>query len=134
MSAIAQALTPQQAADVASYFASLTGGVETQAIHAPASGRTLRGTDPTLRLIYAGDPKRGLAGCATCHGPGAYRMGVPSLSGQNADYIEQQLHDFAQGSRRNDMNMPMRTVAGMLTAAEMHGIAQDFSAGQSFVK
>jgi cytochrome c553 len=134
MSAIAQALTPQQTADVASYFASLTGGVETQAIHAPASGRTLRGTDPTLRLIYAGDPKRGLAGCATCHGPGAYRMGVPSLSGQNADYIEQQLHNFAQGSRKNDMNMPMRTVAGMLTAAEMYGLAQEFSAGQSLVK
>jgi cytochrome c553 len=61
-------------------------------------------------------------------------MGVPSLSGQNADYIEQQLHNFAQGSRRNDMNMPMRMVAGMLTAAEMHGLAQDFSVGQSLVK
>jgi cytochrome c553 len=134
MSAIAQALTLQQATDVASYFAALPGGVETQAIHAPASGRTLRGTDPTLRLIYAGDPKRGLAGCATCHGPGAYRMGVPSLSGQNADYIEQQLNDFAQGSRRNDMNMPMRTVAGMLTTDEMHSLAQVFSLGKARVK
>jgi cytochrome c553 len=134
MSAIAQALTPQEATDVASYFAGLTGGVETQGIHAPASGRTLRGKDPTLRLIYAGDPKRGLAGCATCHGPGAYRMGVPSLSGQNADYIEQQLNDFAQGSRRNDMNMPMRTVAGMLTTDEMHSLAQAFSLGKARVK
>jgi cytochrome c553 len=86
MSAIAQALTPQQAADVAAYFSSLSGGVETEAIHAPESGRSFRAKDPTLRLIYAGDPKRGLAGCATCHGPGAYRLGVPSISGQNAEY------------------------------------------------
>ena len=24
------------------------------------------------RLIYAGDPKRGIAACASCHGPGGY--------------------------------------------------------------
>jgi cytochrome c553 len=134
MSAIAQALSPQQAADVAAYLSSLSGGVEVDAIHAPGSGRSLRAKDATLRMIYAGDPKRGLAGCATCHGPGAYRMGVPSLSGQNADYIEQQLHNFAQGVRRNDMNMPMRTVGGMLTAEEMRNLAQDFSIGPSRVK
>jgi cytochrome c553 len=134
MSAIAKALTPQQSADVAAYFSSLSGGVVADAIHAPASGRSLRGKDPTLRLIYAGDPSRGLAGCATCHGPGAYRMGVPSLTGQNADYIVHQLHNFAEGVRRNDMNMPMRTVADMLTADEMHNLAVDFSIGPSKVK
>lgn len=134
MSAIAQALTPRQAADVAAYFSSLSGGVETETIHAPESGRSFRAKDPTLRLIYAGDPKRGLAGCATCHGPGAYRLGAPSLSGQNAEYMEQQLHNFAQGVRRNDMDMPMRTVAAMLTADEIHKLAQDFSSGQTRVK
>jgi cytochrome c553 len=134
MSAIAKALTPQQSADVAAYFSSLPGGIVADAIHAPESGRSLRGKDPTLRLIYAGDPSRGLAGCATCHGPGAYRMGVPSLTGQNALYIDDQLHDFAQGVRRNDMNMPMRTVAAMLTPDEMHTLAVDFSMGPSKVK
>ena len=134
MSAIAKALTSQQSADVAAYFSSLPGGVVADAIHAPASGRSLRGKDPTLRLIYAGAPSRGLAGCASCHGPGAYRMGVPSLTGQNADYIDQQLHNFAEGVRRNDMNMPMRTVAEMLTADEMHNLAVDFSIGPSKVK
>jgi cytochrome c553 len=134
MSAIAQSLTPQQSADVAAHFSSLQGGIVSDAIHAPESGRSLRGKDPYLRLIYAGDPKRGLPGCATCHGPGAYRMGVPSLSGQNADYIEQQLHNFALGARRNDMNMPMRTAAAMLTPDEMHNLAGDFSQGQTRVK
>jgi cytochrome c553 len=134
MSAIAQSLTAQQAADVAAYYDSLSGGVVADAIHAPDAGRSLRAKDPTLRLIYAGDPKRGLAGCATCHGPGAYRMGVPSLTGQNAVYIEQQLRNFSQWARRNDMNMPMRTVAGMLTADEINNLARDFSAGPSQVK
>ena len=134
MTAIALSLTPQQSADVAAYFSSLSGGIVSDPIHAPGSGRSLRAKDPTLRLIYAGDPRRGLAGCASCHGPGAYRLGVPSLLGQNADYIEQQLQSFAQGVRRNDMNMPMRTVAGMLTADEMHALAQDFSVGSPLVK
>jgi cytochrome c553 len=134
MTAIAQALTLNQSADVAAYFSSLSGGIVSDPIHAPGSGRSLRAKDPTLRLIYAGDPKRGLTGCASCHGPGAYRMGVPSLLGQNADYIEQQLQSFAQGVRRNDMNKPMRTVAGMLTADEMHALAQDFSVGSPLVK
>jgi cytochrome c553 len=61
-------------------------------------------------------------------------MGVPSLTGQNALYIDDQLHDFAQGVRRNDMNMPMRTVAAMLTPDEMHTLAVDFSMGPSKVK
>jgi cytochrome c553 len=134
MTAIAQALTSRQSADVAAYLSSLSGGIVADAIHAPGSGRSLRAKDPILRLIYAGDPKRGLAGCASCHGPGAYRLGVPSLLNQNAVYIEQQLQSFALGGRRNDMNMPMRTVAGALSADEMHGLARDFSAGLPLVK
>jgi cytochrome c553 len=75
-------------------------------------------------LIFAGDPKRGIAGCATCHGPGGYRVGAPVLNGQNAAYIEQQLSNFEQRSRRNDMNMPMRTIAAMLSSEEIHQLAQ----------
>jgi len=127
MSAIAQAISPQQAADVAAYFSMLPGILRSEGMRVPESGRSYRTRDDVKRLIFAGDAKRDLAGCATCHGPGAYRLGAPSLSGQNRDYIEQQLHNFAQGVRRNDMNMPMRTVAGVLTADEMHRLAVAFS-------
>jgi cytochrome c553 len=130
MSAMAQSLTPQQAADVAAFFSSLRG------IRHPADAdtsnipvRSYRTTDPTIRLIYAGDPKRGLPGCATCHGPGAYRLGVPGLMGQNAMYLNNQLSAFAQATRHNDMNMPMRTVAQLLTQSERQSLALYYAKG-----
>jgi cytochrome c553 len=82
------------------------------------------------RLIYAGDPKRGIAACASCHGPGGYRIGAPALTKQNETYIDQQLHAFALGTRANDMNMPMRTIAAMLTESEMRALAQAYANAQ----
>jgi cytochrome c553 len=127
MSAIAQTLTPQQSADVAAYYSSLPGIPQSAAEGAPMSGRSFRNKDATARLIFAGDPKRGIAACSACHGPGAYRLGAPGLSKQNAAYLEQQLQNFAQGVRANDMNMPMRTIAGMLNAEEMRALAEAYS-------
>ena len=127
MSAIAQTLTPQQSSDVAAYYSSLPGMPQSADEHAPMSGRSYRNKDATTRLIFAGDPKRGIAACSTCHGPGAYRLGAPGLSMQNSAYMEQQLHNFAQGVRANDMNMPMRTIAGMLSGEEMHALAAAYS-------
>lgn len=127
MSAIAQSLTPQQSADLGAYYSSLPGMPQSADEQAPMSGRSYRNKDATTRLMFAGDPKRGLASCSACHGPGAYRLGAPSLSKQNAAYLEQQLHDFAQGLRANDMNMPMRSIAGLLSAEEMHALAVAYS-------
>ena len=41
--------------------------------------------------------------------------------------MEQQLHNFAQGVRANDMNMPMRAIAQNLSAEEMHALAEAYS-------
>jgi cytochrome c553 len=79
------------------------------------------------RLIYAGDPKRGIAACASCHGPGGYRIGAPALEKQNELYLKQQLQAFAQGTRANDMNMPMRTIAGVLTESEIRAFARAYA-------
>lgn len=79
--------------------------------------------------LIAGDPKRGIAGCATCHGPGGYRLGAPTLARQNAEYIEQQLQNFAQAVRRNDMNMPMRTIAPLIKPDEIHALALAYANG-----
>jgi cytochrome c553 len=129
MSAIAQSLTAQQYADVAAYFGSQRGlGVE-GGQRPLRSNSTYRNGNPAERLIYAGDPKRGIAACASCHGPGGYRIGAPSLTNQNAVYIEQQLHAFALGTRANDMDMPMRTIAGLLTPAEIQALASAYSKG-----
>lgn len=129
MSAIAQSLAPQDYADVAAYFASQPGMPETTGDRMPRSHRTYRNSDPVQRLIFAGDPKRGIAACASCHGPGGYLIGAPALLDQNALYLEQQLQAFAQGTRANDMNMPMRTIAALLTPAEMKSLSLAYSKG-----
>ncbi len=130
MSAIAQSLTAQQYADLAAYFGSLPGLPENRGERPPRSHSSYRSRDPVERLIYAGDPKRGIAACASCHGPGGYRIGAPALTKQNGLYLDQQLHAFAQGTRANDMNMPMRTIAAMLTESEMRALAQVYAKTQ----
>jgi cytochrome c553 len=134
MSAIAQSMTQQDYADVAAYYALQAGMPESTRERMPHSHRTYRSTDPLQRLIFAGDPKRGIAACASCHGPGGYLIGAPSLSNQNAAYLEQQLQAFAQGTRTNDMNMPMRTIAALLTADEMKALASAYAKGLDGLK
>lgn len=89
----------------------------------PESGRSLRQPDPTLRLVFAGDPERGIPPCASCHGPGAQKLGAPALQEQHGAYIERQLAAFAQGMRQNDINQQMRTIAVQLRPDEMHALA-----------
>ena len=133
MTAIAHALTPQQSADVAAYFSSLPGMPSTGSGRMP-TGISYRTKDSTERIVFAGDPTRGLPGCATCHGPGVYRLGAPTLSRQNALYMEVQLQNFTQGVRTNDIDMPMRTVSGMLKPGEANATAQAFANGLSWKK
>jgi cytochrome c553 len=125
MSAIGKALSPQESADVAAYFSRRPGGlVPVGGEGLPQSGRSLRQSDPTIRLVFAGDPLRGIPPCAACHGPGAQKLGAPPLRGQNAAYIERQLAAFAQGMRQNDINEQMRTIAMQLTPKEMQDLAR----------
>jgi cytochrome c553 len=72
-----------------------------------------------MRLVFAGDPKRGIPPCSACHGPGGYKVGAPALQGQQPAYIERQLAAFTQGMRQNDINEQMRTIAKQLTPEEM---------------
>ena len=61
MSAIAHALTIEDSADVAAYLASRPGGlVPVTGEGVPESGRSLRQSDPAIRLVFAGDPGRGI--------------------------------------------------------------------------
>lgn len=129
MSAIATALTAQDSADVAAYFANRADGLLPMAGEGvPESGRSLRQSDPAIRLVFAGDPRRGIPPCAACHGPGAHKLGAPALQGQHAAYIERQLAAFAQGMRQNDINQQMRTIAAQLTQDEMHAAASYYGA------
>ena len=132
MGAIASALTEQETADVAAYFAGRRGGLQlVSGEGAPQSGRSLRQRDPCIRLVFAGDPGRGIPPCAACHGPGAQKLGAPSLRGQHAEYIERELAAFAQGMRQNDINEQMRVIAHELTPFEMRAVAAYYGVAQS---
>ena len=98
---------------------------------APESGRSLRQRDPTIRLVFVGDPERGIPPCAACHGPGAQKLGAPALRGQHVAYIERQLAAFAQGMRMNDINEQMRVIARGLKPDEMHAVAAYYGAADS---
>jgi cytochrome c553 len=63
------------------------------------------------------------------HGPIGYLWAAPSLASQNSDYIRHQLDDFATGTRANEINLPMRTIAGRLSEEERQAVAEFYGAG-----
>jgi len=129
MHLMASLLSPQDMADVAAYWASRPGLPQFGPAVDLQPGHSLRQTDPVARLVYAGDPQRGIAPCAACHGPGGHKLGAPTLQGQQAAYIAHQLTAFATGGRRNDINEQMRVVAKRLTPEERDALAAFFGAG-----
>ena len=129
MNAIAQALSVDDAADAEAYFASRSHGLPPFVGERFQAGHTLREDNPAIRLVFAGDPARGIPPCAACHGPGDHKLGAPQLKTQQTAYIERQLAAFAQGFRQNDINEQMRTIAAQLTPDEMHLVAEFYGTG-----
>jgi cytochrome c553 len=129
MGAMAKSLSAQDSADVAAYFAAQREGLPAiGGNRVPESGRSLREADPAHRLVFAGDPQRGIPPCSACHGPGGYKLGAPALQGQRVAYIERQLAAFGQGARENDIFQQMRVIAKQLTQDEMHALAVFYGA------
>jgi hypothetical protein len=60
MNAIAQALSAQDSADVGAYFASRSNGLPPFVGERFQAGHTLREDNPAIRLVFAGDPARGI--------------------------------------------------------------------------
>lgn len=82
------------------------------------------------KIYRGGISGKGVAACASCHGPDAGGMPAqyPRLAGQHAEYLEAQLKAFRAGERANDPNSAMRGVAGRLSDREIQGVA-DYIAG-----
>jgi cytochrome c553 len=130
MEPIAESLSSRDVADIVSFFAELP------VFSDPQDNRVFPGTQPgamhaaiASHLVTFGDGERGIPPCQACHGPVAYKIGVPSLANQNADYVLNQLEAFASQTRANDINMPMRTIAALLTDDERHAIAEYYGSG-----
>ena len=118
MNGMTAALSEQDMADIAAFYATQTGTIGTTAADKVELGE----------MIYrAGNAASGVAACTACHGPtgaGNPMAKFPSLNGQHAEYTALQLKNFRSGARANDAGSMMRGVAGKMTDAEIEAVSQ----------
>lgn len=122
MNGMIAAYDESQMRDLATYFAAQTQKGET--------AKNRETIERGQKLYRGGDQAKGLPACAGCHGPTG--AGIPAqyprISGQFAEYMETQLKSFRDGTRANDPNRMMRTIALKMTDAEIRAVA-DYVAG-----
>ena len=117
MTSQAAALSSQDMADLAAYFASKT----------VSPGSADKGKLTLGQNIYRGGNKeKGVAACIGCHGPtgaGNPAAKFPALSSQQSAYAEKAMKDFRSGARSNDPNKMMRQIAGRMSDKEIEAVA-----------
>ena len=119
MRTIALRLSQEDRRKVAAFYASLPAPT------GPEAPPKLDGE----RLYHVGDPARGLAACASCHGAaGEGDAANPPLAGQPATYIENQLAAWREGTRNNDPLGQMREISRRLSNAEVRAVSAYASA------
>ena len=118
MAYIAGELSSRDRRAVASYYESLSFS----AAPAPAAG--------TPHLYTRGDPQRGIAPCASCHGLFGEGIGPanPPLAGQPAAYLAHQIEQWRHSRRRNDPGAVMLRISQLLTPAENLALARHAAA------
>jgi cytochrome c553 len=111
-------LSPADMQNVAAHFAS-------QKLK-PATAKDKELAAIGQKIYRGGNPATAVAACAGCHGPSG--AGIPAqyprISGQFAEYIELQLKAFRSGTRANDPNGMMRSVAARMTDREIQAVAE----------
>jgi len=117
MAPMAAALGEQDIADLSAFYTS-------QAIQAGSADEKL--VELGQKIYRGGNPASGVSACIGCHSPsgaGNPAASFPSLSGQHAKYVENQLNAFKSGERSNDAGKMMRTVASKMTEQEIKAVA-----------
>ena len=124
MAPVAHALSPEQRAAAAAYYASL------HAIPYPDAPWG----DPLLLqrggvLSAIGDEERGIRACQLCHADAGVGIApsFPYLAGQYADYTARQLSRWQAGARRNDPLGVMAEIARRLDEQEIAALGLYFA-------
>ena len=122
MSPIAKALTAQQKADVAAYYAKLIFP-SPKLKKKPAAALLKRGE----LLATMGDLKIQVQSCNSCHGPGGIGVAptFPALAGQYPSYMETQLKAWKTGQRKNSPDV-MLQIAKLLSDKDIEAVAAYF--------
>lgn len=121
MTGLVANLSKTDITDIAVYYASLL--------------RTIGAAKPELvglgqQLYRGGDLQKGIPACAACHSPdglGNAPAAFPVLSGQNADYVSDQLKAFRAGTRTNDLNQMMEDIAAKMNDKEIMAVSSYIS-------
>ncbi len=127
MQPVASALSDAQMRSLADYYAALPGWRATPA--PPGTPVTSAASSQALalgeRLATRGNWPNGVPACAACHGPGATGVAphFPALAGQPAAYTRAQLRAFRSGTRSNDPQGLMKSVAEHLNDADIEAIS-----------
>ena len=117
MTGLLDAMTDQDLADIAAYYAKQAGTVGHAAKDLVEKGQ---------KIYRGGIANKGVAACTACHTPtgeGMAQAGFPAIGGQHAAYTEKQLKMFRNGERNNDPQGMMQDIAGKLSDAEIKAVS-----------
>lgn len=119
MQPIARALSDADIAATARFYAALP--VPPAMGPAPSGDVLNRGK----QLARIGNWSKGVPACFQCHGDQGQGVAphFPAIAPQSATYLVNQLHDWKSGSRRNDPQGLMKSVADRLSEADMTAVA-----------
>lgn len=127
MQPIAKSLSRKEVSLIAAYYAAL-----------PIPVSTTEGSNQALLskgeiLATRGDWDHEIPACFQCHGPNGEGMGhtFPSITGQSAMYISNQIAAWKSGTRTNDSVGLMKSVADKLSAAQIEAVSTYLANQQS---
>lgn len=120
MMPFANMLDEQQIADVAAYYASLPA---TQGNGGENADEAI--LDRGEQLAQRGDWSEYIVSCKSCHGPDNQGAGevFPGIAGQHAGYIKAQLKAWQAGTRNNDTQDLMGSIARRMSDDDIHAVA-----------
>ena len=134
MSWLAARLSSEDRLAVADYYADMDAPERTVATEQVAGdfadGQPCPRQD-ARRLYHEGAASRGLASCASCHGMEGEGVGQgnPSLDGQSAAYLAEQLRRWRSGERYGDPLGVMHDAAAALREDEITPLAEYIAYG-----
>ncbi|HIV71041.1 MAG TPA: c-type cytochrome [Candidatus Aquabacterium excrementipullorum] len=122
MAIAARAVSDEDLRDIAAFFAS----------QPRFKGDGKPGTPAAVKLVTQGDAARGIPACVACHGAdsrGQVQPGllVPSLAGQEYQYLFNQFGEWRNGWRPDSPDGTMVRIAKALTEAEITELSQYFA-------
>jgi cytochrome c553 len=118
MSPISKALSADEIADVAAYYANVDSQFPPLTTADPAI------IEKGKQLARVGDATKAVQGCNNCHGPdgAGATPAIPYLAGQYAQYISSQLQMWKRGFRNNSPES-MAPIARQLDDQQIAAIA-----------